>query len=62
MVVGRQVLFGCKNIKQDAVQQVASGARIIFDQDVFQLNDLHFDLVVMFPEDRDIVFRIFHAF
>ena len=35
MVVGRQVLLGGKDIKQDAVQQVTAGPRIIFDQDVF---------------------------
>ena len=57
MIMGRQVLFGRKDVEQDAVQQVASGPRIIFDQDVFQLDDLHLDLVVMFPEDRYVVFR-----
>lgn len=62
MIMGSQILFGREDVEQYAVQQVAAGPRIVFDQDVFQLDDLHLDLVMMFPEDRYIVFRIFHAF
>lgn len=55
-----QILFGGKDIEQDTVQQVIVGAGIVFEQDVFELNDLHLYLVVSFAEDADIVFGIFH--
>ena len=59
--MGSQILFGRKDIEQDAVQQVAAWPRIIFDQDIFEFDNLHLDLVVMFTEDRDIVFRVLYA-
>ena len=51
MVVGGKVLFRCEDVEQHAVQQVASGARIIFDEDILQFDNLHLYLVVPFAED-----------
>ena len=62
VVMGGQILFGREDVKQDAVQQVASGSRIILDQDIFQFDNLHFDLIMMFSEDRYVVFRVFYPF
>ena len=60
--MGGQILFGREDVKQDAVQQVASGSRIILDLDIFQFDNLHFDLIMMFSEDRYVVFRVFYPF
>lgn len=55
-----QILFGGKDVEQDTVQQVIVGSGIVFEQDIFELHDLHLYLVVPFAEDTDIVFGIFH--
>ena len=61
MVVGGKVLFCREDVEQHAVQQVASGARIIFDEDILQFDNLHLYLVVPFAENTDIVFGVLHA-
>ena len=47
MVVGGKVLFCREDVEQHAVQQVASGARIIFDEDILQFDNLHLYLVCL---------------
>lgn len=56
----RGQIFLCReDIEQDAVQQVRTLAGVEADKDVFQLRNLHFDLVVMLSENRDIVLGVF---
>lgn len=57
-----KVLFGCENIEQDTVEQVAVRSRIILQDQVLQFRDFHLDLVMPPTEDADIIFRIFLSF
>ena len=57
-----QVFFGREQIKQDAVQHITSGTRIIFYQYIFQIRQFLVYLFMPLPEDGNLILRLFFAF